>query len=165
MENLAKIKDMLAGLRTEAAKIDQDLATALTRRDELVMMPFPKAELIANLQAAVDAEAEEYRKQFSNHLQYLIRRRGLKRTGVHKSPSVIRDIGSYGELSITALHYYHAKEIKAGIAALVESLDCPDGINDQEYEQELAALNREIESLTAQRDGILAELDHIGKAR
>lgn len=86
MQNLAKVKSLIATLREEANKIDENLTSALKKRDALVMAPFPKAELIENLCAAVDYEAGQYLKQFSSHLQYLIRRRGLKRTGVNKSP-------------------------------------------------------------------------------
>lgn len=165
MENLLKVKSLIATLREEANKVDENLTSALKKRDELVMAPFPKQELVENLCAAVDAEAEEYKKQFSNHLQYLIRRRGVKRSGINKSPSVIRSLGNYSEISIPALHFYHAEQIKAGIKAMVDALNCAEGIGDKDYEQQLAGLNREIEGLTAQRDEILTELDQIGHAR
>lgn len=165
MENLQKVRTLIGSLREELQIINQNLDAAFAKRDVLAMTPFPKADLIANLEAAVDLEAEEYKRQFGNHLQYLICLRKGKRIGINKSPDPLRNIGNYSQLNIEALHYFYAKEIKAGIRALVNDLNCPEGLNDEAYETSLKQLDAEIEQLVVERDALQTELEAIGQAR
>jgi hypothetical protein len=165
MSDIETLKQLMAGVREQANKIDQELEAALQRREAIARIPIPKAELYTNLCYAIDEGAKDYEKQLSNEIIRLSRKRGADAYGVNKTPDVFRCIGAYGEIEINALHYFYGDAAKAKLKDFIfKGVDLPDGLADQQYLEQLDAADVEIDRIAKQRDVLLAELDLVGKA-
>jgi predicted nucleic acid-binding Zn-ribbon protein len=168
MFNISSLKQTIGGLKSTINNAQSDLEKLRQRREELLLQPPTKAEVIQVLHARIDALASEYPTSLQNSLKPFLNNTlsDLEHQPLgFLIPATANYIGAGNSTSVLfeRFAFFLQKPFKDGIAAAIEQMDWPkNAISNEEREKEIATLNQKIGKLEQELSELKSEAANAG---
>ena len=157
MSDLTTVKDILAGIDTQARQLRATIEEKRQAREILAAAPLPKSDVLAILQAGVDYWVSQAPDMLARSVAAIASRPGKGADYWGKSTPLLPE--SAPELA-HLLPALLASAMKAGLANVISTMDEIEGCGDpwSERESTLASLDAAIEAAEADLEALRSQV-------
>lgn len=161
MSDLSTVKQVLAGIDSEARRLRAAIEANRQARETLAAAPLPKADVLAIMQSACDHWAAQAPGMLARSVAAIASRPGKSAAEWGGNTPVLPDLPADISRLLSGLL---ASSLKSGLAAAFDNVPEVEGAGDPwaERESTLAALDAAIESDEADLEALRAQVQAAG---
>lgn len=162
---LSLFRTNTGNLKARLRDLNTSLERALVRREDLLTLPLPPADIAEMLCGVIDRKASHYAPRLLNKISFVLgdpkmapESQAFQTAADLVFPAEGHNRGGLGDVEVM-MAYMLGDQVKAGIRRALAESKYKCGPSRADRAKELAKLETEISELTVQRDAVRAELD------